>query len=109
MQAFRPVAPRRGCRRRLFAGLRLFCAAGLCGADDAARVSAHFHSVGLPDGLLAAGIGVTGAVLVDHMRHDKKMAAGTLPFLLVRGIGQTFLDRSVDLADVETFLDAQPR
>ena len=82
---------------------------GLCGADDAARVSAHFRSVGLPDGLSVARIGATGAVMVDHMRHDKKMAAGTLPFLLVRGIGQTFLDRSVDLADVETFLDAQPR
>jgi 3-dehydroquinate synthase len=37
------------------------------------------------------------------------MAAGTLPFLLARGIGQTFLDRTVDLHDVEAFLDAQPR
>jgi 3-dehydroquinate synthetase len=32
------------------------------------------------------------------MLHDKKMAAGTLPFLLARGIGQTFLDKTVDLA-----------
>jgi 3-dehydroquinate synthase len=35
------------------------------------------------------------------------MDAGTLPFLLARGIGQTYLDHSVDLADVETFLDAE--
>jgi len=39
------------------------------------------------------------------MRHDKKMDAGALPFLLARGIGRAFLDHSVDLADVERFLD----
>jgi 3-dehydroquinate synthase len=39
------------------------------------------------------------------MLHDKKMDAGTLPFLLARGIGQTFLDKSVELADVAAFLD----
>ncbi len=82
---------------------------GLCGAADADRVAAHFRSVGLPDGLAEAGIAATGARLVDHMRHDKKMAAGTLPFLLARGIGRTYLDRTVDLADVERFLDAEPR
>ena len=67
------------------------------------------RAVGLPDGLAAAGIAASGARLVDHMRHDKKMAAGTLPFLLARGIGQTYLDKTVDLADVAAFLDRQPR
>jgi 3-dehydroquinate synthase len=84
-------------------------ARGLCPAGDAARVAAHWRAVGLPDGLAAAGIAASGATLVEHMRHDKKMAAGTLPFLLARGIGQTYLDRQVDLADVEAFLDGQPR
>ncbi len=82
---------------------------GLCSTSDAARVAAHLRAVGLPDGLAAAGITASGATLVDHMRHDKKMAAGTLPFLLARGIGQTYLDSEVDLADVARFLDAQPR
>jgi 3-dehydroquinate synthase len=82
---------------------------GLCPAEHAARVAAHLRSVGLPDGLKAAGIAASGAQLVEHMRHDKKMDAGTLPFLLARGIGQTFLDASVDLADVAAFLDEQPR
>jgi 3-dehydroquinate synthase len=82
---------------------------GLCGADEAARVARHFAAVGLPDGLAASGIDADGARLVDHMRHDKKMAGGTLPFLLARGIGQTFLDKTVDLADVAAFLDEQPR
>ena len=43
------------------------------------------------------------------MMHDKKMSAGTLPFLLARGIGQTYVDKTVDLAAVAAFLDSQPR
>ena len=35
------------------------------------------------------------------------MDAGTLPFLLLRGIGQTFLARDVDLRDVAAFLDEE--
>lgn len=84
-------------------------AQGIGSGQDAGRVAAHFRAVGLPDGLAAAGIAASGATLVEHMRHDKKMAAGTLPFLLARGIGETYLDRTVDLAAVEAFLDAQPR
>jgi 3-dehydroquinate synthase len=83
-------------------------AQGLCPPEDASRVAAHWRDVGLPDGLAAAGITASGTRLVDHMRHDKKMAAGTLPFLLARGIGRTFLDKTVDLADVAAFLDRQP-
>ena len=82
---------------------------GICSRPDSERVAAHWRDVGLPDGLGAAKIGASGARLVDHMRHDKKMAAGTLPFLLTRGIGQTYLDKTVDLTEVETFLDAQFR
>lgn len=78
---------------------------GLCPPGDADRVAAHLNAVGLPDGLAAAGIRASGEALVAHMRHDKKMASGTLPFLLARGIGQTFLAADVDLADVARFLD----
>lgn len=82
---------------------------GLCTAQDAERVAAHLAAIGLPDGLAAAEITASGARLVEHMLHDKKMAAGTLPFLLARGIGRTFLDKTVDLTDVAAFLDEQPR
>ena len=78
---------------------------GLCPGQDAERVAAHLRAVGLPDSVHAAGISASGAVLVDHMRHDKKMDAGTLPFLLARGIGRTYLDHSVDLSDIAAFLD----
>jgi len=80
---------------------------GLCSSEDARRVAAHLRAVGLPDSAAAAGITASGATLVDHMRHDKKMDAGTLPFLLARGLGKTFVDHSVDLADVAVFLDEE--
>ena len=84
-------------------------AQGICPGQDAERVAAHLAAVGLPGGLKAAGITASGARLVEHMLHDKKMSAGTLPFLLARGIGQTYLDKTVDLGEVAAFLDAQPR
>ena len=84
-------------------------AKGLAPQEEAARVAAHLRSVGLPDGLAAAGIVASGEVLVAHMLHDKKMDAGTLPFLLARGIGQSFVDTSVDLDAVAAFLDLDPR
>ena len=79
-------------------------AKGLCPGQDAERVAAHLRAVGLPDGVAAAGIEADGDTLVAHMLHDKKMDAGTLPFLLARGIGKSFLDASVDLKDVAAFL-----
>ncbi len=80
-----------------------------CSDDDVLRVGRHLRSVGLPDGLAATAITASGATLVAHMRKDKKASAGRLPFLLAHGIGRTYLDGQVDLADVEAFLDAQPR
>ncbi|KQM17997.1 3-dehydroquinate synthase [Sphingomonas sp. Leaf24] len=82
---------------------------GLCSRQDADRVAVHLRAACLPDGLAAARITASGEALVAHMLHDKKREGGTLPFLLVRGIGQTYLDRSVDLDQVAAFLNRQPR
>ena len=82
---------------------------GLCDDDDATRVAAHLHSVGLPDGLAAAGISASGSALTAHMAHDKKASGGKVPFLLARGIGQTFLATDVAINDVAQFLDGEPR
>jgi 3-dehydroquinate synthase len=78
---------------------------GLCAADDAQRVSRLLKAAGLPTTLSDAGVTANGALLVDYMRHDKKMSGGTLPFLLARGIGQTFLSKDVVLDDVAAFLN----
>jgi len=82
---------------------------GECTGQDAQRVIAHLRAAGLPVSLRDAGVTASGQTLVDHMLHDKKMSGGTLPFLLARGIGQTYLARDVDLADVAAFLDEAER
>jgi len=80
---------------------------GLMAETEAERVHAHLVAVGLTASLSALDLECDGAVLVRHMLHDKKMDAGTLPFVLMRGIGAAFLDRHVDLNDVAAFLDHQ--
>ncbi len=80
---------------------------GHCSVDDAARAASVLHKAGLPTTLNEAGVTAGGAELVEHMLHDKKKAGGTLPFLLANGIGQTFLAKDVDLADVASFLDEE--
>jgi 3-dehydroquinate synthase len=89
--------------------LRYAARIGACSTLEAERVSSHLRAVGLPDGLAAAGVRATGATLVGHMMHDKKMAGGTLPFILARGLGQAYVDKSVSLGDVAAFLDSELR
>ena len=80
-------------------------ARGLCSEDDAARVKAHFGSVGLPSTLAEVGLQGMGEQLAGHMVHDKKREGGRTAFILARGIGQAFVDKSVDLDEVAAFLD----
>jgi 3-dehydroquinate synthase len=80
---------------------------GYIADDDAARVTAAIDAAGLPSEVAALGLNADGRALVAHMLHDKKMDAGTLPFVLLRGIGEAFLDRQVSLDDVAEFLDGE--
>lgn len=82
---------------------------GLIGDDDAARVTRAVDAAGLPSEIAALGLDADGRRLAAHMLHDKKMDAGTLPFVLLRGVGEAFVARDVELADVATFLDEQLR
>ena len=82
---------------------------GLIAAWEAERVAQAIAEAGLPANLPTLGLACDGARLADHMRHDKKMDAGTLPFILLRGVGEAFLARDVELADVAVFLDQQLR
>ncbi|HEV2079973.1 MAG TPA: 3-dehydroquinate synthase [Allosphingosinicella sp.] len=79
---------------------------GLCTPEDSERVQAHLEGMGLPVSLRQAGIACDGAKLVGHMMADKKMSRGRLPFILARGIGAAFVDDSVELSQVEAFLDS---
>jgi 3-dehydroquinate synthase len=76
-------------------------------AGDAARAIAAIAAAGLPASLPAFGLTCDGAALVDHMRHDKKAEGTTLPFLLLRALGEAYVARDVDLADIAAFLDEE--
>jgi 3-dehydroquinate synthase len=78
---------------------------GFMSDGEAERVTAAVDAAGLPSEIAALSLDCNGATLVDHMRHDKKMDAGTLPFVLLRGLGEAFLARDVELGDVAAFLD----
>jgi 3-dehydroquinate synthase len=80
---------------------------GEISAADAARAGAVIGAAGLPARLSALGLACTGADLVDHMRHDKKAEGTTLPFLLLRALGEAYLARDVALSDVAAFLDEE--
>jgi 3-dehydroquinate synthase len=81
-------------------------ARGLCGDGDAERVRAYFNSVGLPTALAQLGLQGRGTVLAEHMTHDKKRAGGRTAFILTRGIGEAFVDKSVELTEVAEFLES---
>ena len=83
-------------------------ARGICPPADAERVRAHFASVGLPTTLAELGVQNQGERLAAHMTHDKKREGGRTAFILARGIGQAFVDKNVDLAEVAAFLDRAP-
>ena len=77
--------------------------------EDAERVADAISAAGLPSEIAALGLRADGRTLVAHMLHDKKMDAGVLPFVLLRGIGEAFLDKEVSLQDVAEFLDEELR
>jgi 3-dehydroquinate synthetase len=78
---------------------------GLIPASDATRARAHLEAVGLPTQVEDVSGGVPGVdALMDLIAQDKKVKRGKLTFILVRGIGQAFIENNVDPADVRAFL-----
>ena len=80
---------------------------GEISVEDAARAEAAIAAAGLPARIADLGLSCDGAALVDHMRHDKKAEGTTLPFLLLRALGEAYVARDVDLADIAAFLDGE--
>ncbi len=78
---------------------------GLISDADAARARAHLAAVGLPTHVGQVPGGVPGVdALMDLIAQDKKVKRGSLTFILVRGIGQAFIENNVDPAEVRAFL-----
>ncbi|HXE03978.1 MAG TPA: 3-dehydroquinate synthase family protein, partial [Methyloceanibacter sp.] len=78
---------------------------GLCSADDVARVERHLAEVGLP-GRIAniPGIPPAPEQLLKLMAQDKKVKGGKLALVLVRGIGQAYVERDVPMEALSAFL-----
>ena len=65
----------------------------------------HLAAVGLPTHLEQVPGGVPGADrLMELIAQDKKVKRGKLTFILVRGIGASFIAPDVDAAEVRAFL-----
>jgi 3-dehydroquinate synthase len=78
---------------------------GLCPESDAARVERHLATVGLPS-RIASIPGQTPAPerLLQLMAQDKKVKASKLALVLVRGVGQAFVERDVAMDRLSAFL-----
>ena len=86
---------------------RLSARLGLCAAEDAERVVAHFAAAGLPAELTHLNRRLSAERLLSHMRRDKKMRDGQMTFVLARGIGEAFTASDVEAADVLALLRAE--
>lgn len=90
---------------------RLSARLGYCKPEDATRVKKHLAGIGLRTEVaeikLSAGFG--GGKLTDMMRHDKKVAAGKLTFILAKGIGKTFVTQDVAREDVVAVIEESQR
>ncbi|MEX1059440.1 MAG: 3-dehydroquinate synthase [Methyloceanibacter sp.] len=81
---------------------------GLCPAEDAARVERHLAAVGLPSTIAdIPGKTPTTGQLLRLMAQDKKMKGGKLALVLVRGIGEAFVERDVSLDRLTAFLERE--
>jgi 3-dehydroquinate synthase len=78
---------------------------GRCPPGTAARVTAHLGSIGLPTGVAAISKLLPDAPgLLAIMRHDKKARSGKLAFILVRGIGDAYVDTGIPEEAIIGFL-----
>ncbi len=80
---------------------------GHCPPEDADRVRRHLAAVGLPTGFAdLAPRHWDVERLIAHMSRDKKVSGGRITFVLVRGIGDAYLDKTVELDEVRALLTA---
>jgi 3-dehydroquinate synthase len=78
---------------------------GLIPAAEAERVERHLAAVGLPTRVSQVSGRVPGVDrLMELIAQDKKVKRGQLTFILVRGIGASFIAPDVDAAEVRAFL-----
>lgn len=79
---------------------------GLCSQEDPSRIMAHLDRMGMRKSLVDLADKLPNADgLIELMRQDKKVKAGTLNFIMAKGIGQAFVTSDVDLTIVKDVLN----
>jgi 3-dehydroquinate synthase len=77
----------------------------ICQPGAAARVTAHLEAIGLPSNVAAIeALLPDPAGLLAIMRHDKKARAGKLALILVRGIGEAYVETGIPEEAIIGFL-----
>lgn len=80
---------------------QLSCELGHLTAADVARVTRLFAAFNLP----VKPPNVEAARLVSHMQRDKKNEGGVVTLILLKQLGEAYLDRSRSAAQLTAFLD----
>jgi 3-dehydroquinate synthase len=79
---------------------------GLAPMAEAKRAIGHLAAVGLPTRVKdIPGPQLSVDQLMDLIAQDKKVKRGMLTFILVRSIGQAFIETGVDAREVRVFLN----
>ncbi len=85
---------------------RFSAATGLCDGGVADRVAQVIAAAGLPARLAEVGA-FSADTLVKRMAGDKKAEGGRLTLILVRSIGDAFVDKAVDRIALAAFLKTE--
>ncbi len=81
---------------------------GICAPGAAARMQKHLKSVGLPTDVSSIRPHLPDAGgLVEIMRQDKKAEAGRINFVLVKDVGNAYIDRTIEEDGLVKFLEAE--
>ncbi|MZR29279.1 3-dehydroquinate synthase [Sneathiella litorea] len=81
---------------------------GYLDRQDCGRIRAHFKSLGLPVRVPdIAGVNWNAEKLLAHMRQDKKISGGKITLILMKAIGDTFITKTIEEADILSLLQQE--
>ncbi|MCH2038324.1 MAG: 3-dehydroquinate synthase [Rickettsiales bacterium] len=77
---------------------------GLCAKEEVTKLEEHLKKAQLPTSIHDIKPSWDAKALLKHMYQDKKVANGKLVFILTRKIGEAFIAKDVEEADIYHFL-----
>ncbi|MEM7619363.1 MAG: 3-dehydroquinate synthase [Pseudomonadota bacterium] len=80
---------------------------GLCRTECVNRVKSHLDATGLPTEIatFSSKSGLSAEILLKHMMQDKKVKHGKPAFILVRAIGDAYVEPDVPIDKLQHFLE----